>query len=255
VAAADLEVQREGRPPVPEAAPDRAELASGDGWRLVLDGRFLPHGGPGRARGVVLWTHGSRPRGAKPPEWSAEPQPFLRALNNAGWEIARLDRDPQRDWPPLAMVWTRDALRALRARGWARVVASGQSRGGWAALEALQVPGLVDAVLAVAPAAHGTASSVLWDQALPYFEAVLLAAERAPRARVAVALFDGDPYDPGPGEREEMLRRVLGPKVGALMVLRNPAGVGGHDGGIDPAFTRAVGPCWLEFVEGRARGC
>ena len=245
----DLEVVWPGLESGPPAVPSQA-LAGGTGWSLVPDERFLWHG-IGKARGVYLWAHGRSPGGAD--SRGSQPQPHVRAFNNAGYDVIRLDRDPLTDETEAGAAWLRDALRELRKRGYPRVVAGGQSRGAWNALQALDTPGLADAVIAIAPAAHGPRGSPAQAWALDDLRRVVARA-RSIGTRVAVANFAGDEFDPDPDQRAAILG-VLDSRSAGLLLLDRPPTISGHGGGGDWRFTLRYGPCLLDFAEGRARSC
>ena len=255
VYARDLAVVWPGRDSAAPTAPTRV-VQGGPGWALVPDGRFLWQG-PGVARGAYVWAHG-RAAGGQDSRGN-QPQSHVRVFNNAGWDVLRFDRDPVLDETAAAAAWLRGALRVLRARGYTRVVVGGQSRGAWNALQVLDEPGLVDGVVAVAPAAHGPKGSPAWAWAVEDLQQVLDHA-RNPRARVAVATFAGDEYDPDPDARSRLFQALGapwpgGPRVGGLLFLDRPAGLAGHGGGAEPEFTQRYGACLLGFVEGRVEGC
>jgi hypothetical protein len=249
--AEDLAVIWPGResssPPPPPAQP----VGTGPGWSLVPDGRFLWQG-PATARGAYVWAHG-RAAGGQDSRGS-QPQPHVRAFNNVGYDVLRFDRDPATDETDIAAGWLRGALRSLREQGYARIVVGGQSRGAWNALQALDTPGLVDGVVAIAPAAHGATGSPAWAWALDDLREVVSAA-RSPAARVAIVNFAQDEFDPDPDGRAALFRRLHAPQVGALLFLDRPAEVTGHGGGAESRFTLRYGPCLLDFVEGRGTGC
>src|SRR5208337_3231457 len=97
-----------------------------------------------------VWGHGKAPGGQ---DLSADqPQSYVRAFNNAGFDVVRFARAPATDYADSAEGWLREALPKLRARGWRMLVVGGQSRGGWNSLQMLDTPGLADAVVAVSPA-------------------------------------------------------------------------------------------------------
>lgn len=248
--ARDLDVVWPGQ----ESAAPRAKevpLTGGAGWTLVPDGRFLWQG-PRAARGAYVWAHG-RAAGGQDSRGS-QPQPHVRVFNNAGYDVLRFDRAPETDETDAAAFWLREALIALRKRGYDRIVVGGQSRGGWNALQTLAVPGLADAVVAIAPAAHGSTGSPAWAWALDDLRQVVTAAN-SPAARVVVANFAGDEYDPDPEQRARIFRALKAPRVGGLLFIDRPPEVSGHGGGADSRFTLRYGECLLAFVEGRARGC
>ena len=248
--ARDLQVVWPGRESGPP--PVRQELlTSGPGWSLAADGRFLWQG-PRAARGAYLWAHGRAAGGQD--SRGGQPQPHVRIFNNAGYDVLRFDRAPATDDTNAAAAWMQSALSELRAQGYARVVVGGQSRGAWNALQALERPGLADAVVAVAPAAHGATGSAAWAWALDDLRQVVKAA-RSPQARVAVANFTGDEFDPDPDGRAQIFRSLGSPRVGALLFLDRPQGLEGHGAGADARFTQRYGACLLEFVEGRSSRC
>lgn len=225
-------------------------LTAGPGWALQPDQRFLWHG-PGQARGVYLWAHGRSPGGAD--SRGSQPQPHVRAFNNVGYDVIRLDRDPMTDETEAGAAWMRAALAELRRRGYTRVVAGGQSRGAWNALQALSEPGLVDAVIAIAPAAHGPRGSPAQAWALDDLRRIVATA-RSTGTRVAVANFAGDEFDPDPVQRAAILG-VLAGRTAGFTLLDRPEGIDGHGGGGHWRFTFRYAQCLLDFAEGRARGC
>lgn len=255
VYARDLAVVWPGQEQEAAAPPGRALTGrltqGGSGWAVVPDGRFLWQG-PARARGAYVWAHG-RAAGGQDSRGS-QPQPHVRVFNNAGWDVLRFDRDPALDETAVAADWLRSALRVLRAEGYARIIVGGQSRGAWNALQALDEPGLVDGVVAVAPAAHGPKGSPAWAWAVADLQQVLRQA-RSPAARVAVATFAGDEFDPDPEARRRLFRALAAPQVRALLFLDRPTGLAGHGGGAEPAFTQRFGSCLLAFMEARPEPC
>ena len=206
--AQDLAVVWQGREsPAPPPAPT-TPVEAGVGWSLVPDGRFLWQG-PQAARGAYVWAHG-RAAGGQDSRGS-QPQPHVRVFNNAGYDVLRFDRDPATDETDIAAGWLHKALQTLRAQGYARIIMGGQSRGAWNALQALDTPGLVDGVVAVAPAAHGATGSPAWAWALEDLRQVIRAA-RSPLARVVVANFAKDEFDPDPTRRAALFRTLDTPR-------------------------------------------
>ncbi|WP_291296157.1 hypothetical protein [Elioraea sp.] len=231
---------------------------SGEGWALMSPAGFLRHGRA--AEGAILWTHGrgSDPRRQADPERSPMPLPFVQRFNNAGWDVWVLARDPVHDVNydtvlSFADTTLRIAATALREGGYGRVVAAGQSAGGWAALAALDTPGLLDGAIAIAgaglyqppPGQNGTLD----------FPA-LLARVRDRTAPVVVAAFDGDHLLPWPERSAAMLRGRLADRPAPLLVINRPAGLAGHGAGAEPAFNDRYGDCILRAVATRdAAGC
>jgi dienelactone hydrolase len=248
--ARDLEVVWPGRASQAPTAP-MLPVRYGPGWSLVPDGRFFWQG-PARARGAYVWAHG-RAAGGQDSRGS-QPQPHVRVFNNAGYDVLRFDRAPATDETDDAAAWLHQALRTLRARGYKRVVIGGQSRGAWNALQALAAPGLVDGVIAIAPAAHGPTGSPAWAWALDDLMRVITAAH-SPSTRVVVANFAGDEFDPDPVRRAALFRNLASPRVENLLFLDRPGGIQGHGGGAEPAFNQRYGRCLLDFIERRAERC
>ena len=178
---------------------------------------------------------------------TSQPPPYLRAFNNAGFDIVRFAREWAYDYRRDEMAQhLREVLGELRRRGWKRVVAAGQSRGAWNILQALDTPGLADAVIAVSPAAHGTSSG---EQILAGNPALWTIASdaRAEQTRVAFVQFRDDPYYTGGDERVSIIGRLRG-KVAALLVVDRPEGLSGHGAGNTPAFAERYGACLLRFA-------
>jgi pimeloyl-ACP methyl ester carboxylesterase len=210
--------------------------------------RFL---GPAAARGVVIWGHGSAgPRGT---DLRATATPGLvSVLNRDGWDVLRFDRAPGEDALDAVVPRLLAAVAAARAAGYARVVLGGHSRGGWISLLAAAAqPASVNAVIALSPASWGrvAAGNGRAQEAMAAYDAAL--AKLAPSAvRLAVALFDGDPYDPGPAERAAMLAALDADRAAPALALW-PRDVGGHGGGEDWRFTRAMAPCLRDWLDQR----
>jgi pimeloyl-ACP methyl ester carboxylesterase len=131
---------------------------------------------------------------------------------------------------------------ALRARGWRKVVVAGQSRGAWNSLQVLDTPGLADAVIAISPASFTGTETQGAD-----FNRILNNA-RSPAARVAVVRFKGDIYVQDLNGRASEIRDRLRPRVAALLVIDQPAGITGHGGGCSGDFARRYSACLLRFV-------
>lgn len=247
--ARDLAVVWPGLETSTPAAPAQS-LAGGPGWSIAPDQRFLWLGAE-RARGVYVWAHGRSPGGAD--SRGSQPQPHVRAFNNAGYDVVRFDRDPVTDETESGAAWMRQALAELRRKGYSRVVVGGQSRGGWNALQSLSEPGLADAVIAIAPAAHGPRGSPAHAWALDDLRRIVATA-RSANTRVAVANFAGDEFDPDPDQRASILAALTGRTAG-LLLLDRPEGIRGHGGGAEWRFTLRYAQCLLDFAEKRRDRC
>jgi dienelactone hydrolase len=255
VYARDQQVVWHGNPVTEEPSP---VSVAGEGWVLASPPGFLRHGRA--AAGALLWTHGrgSTPRHQQAADRAPTPLPFVQRFNNAGWDVWVLIRDPAYDVNydsvlSFADASLRVAALALRHAGYRRVVAAGQSAGGWAALAALDTPGLLDGAIAIAgaglyqppPGQVGTLDF-----------AALIDRVRDPQAAIVVAMFEGDHLLPWPERSAALLREALRDRPGPVLVIERPAGLLGHGAGAEPAFNDRYGDCILRVVSLRdGRGC
>lgn len=232
--------------PVPPPGP----LAGTWSWSLVPDDRYVWRG-PQAAAGVVVWMEG---KGGAPP--GLQPPSLLRPFANAGFDVVRLDREPASDDRDRAAGWLRQSLALLRARGWRTIVVAGQSRGAWNALQALDTPGLADVVIALSPAAQGTAGGAAAPSelggGLNLFAQDdelrrVVAAVPASGARLAVAQFDDDLFMGDADTRIRLIKR-LRPRLGALVLIDRPAGLTGHGAGGTIAFAHRYAACLLRLA-------
>ena len=201
--------------------------------------------GPGAAAGVVVWGHGYA---GSEREQRASPVPgFVAGLNNAGYDVLRFDRHPGDDTLAQALPALLAGLPALRA--YPRVILGGQSRGGWQALlAAAQAPGLVDGVIAVAPAAHGEVGTESRSAlALEDFRRHIAGLAAVP-PRILVAVFDGDEFDPGPAARAALVAEAAQTRPAPMLAIW-PAAARGHNGGQSWQFTRDFAGCVLTLFQ------
>ncbi|MGI4976467.1 MAG: hypothetical protein ACRYG6_05950 [Janthinobacterium lividum] len=222
-------------------APPPPPLIGTWNYAFVPDPRFLWHG-PSTAAGVYVWAHGKGGGDSR----SIQPQPHVRLFNNAGWDIVRFDRDPVADDVDRATGWLHDGLVELRRRGWARIAAGGQSRGGWNCLRMLDTPGTADLLVAISPAAHGNGGSVFSGDQDDDLRRIVVNAGPS-RTRMVFAQFGGDAFIGDPDARVAQISR-LRPRLGGLLIIDRPGGFVGHTAGTGPAFASAFGPCILEFA-------
>lgn len=250
--ARDQDVVWNGEPPPDDARP---EGTGGRGWMLFAPEGTLYHGSA--ARGAILWTHG---RGGEPASPQARmPHPFVQRFNNAGFDVWLLLREPQADRNydqvrSFADETLREAARWLRhERRYGRIIAAGQSAGGWAALAALDTPGLIDGAIAIAGAGYYVAPD--GRRNLLDFDA-LLGRVRDATAPIVAVMFDGDPLLPEPARSAEAMRRALAWRSGRLLVIERPEGLAGHGAGVAPMFNDRFGACLLRLVaDGDAMLC
>jgi len=234
-------------------AEPSAITVGGDGWTLTSPQGFLRHGRG--AEGAIVWTHGrgTDPRRHAEPDRSPAPLPFVQRFNNAGWDVWVLARDPERDVNYDAVLSFADtslrvAALALREAGYARVVAAGQSAGGWAALAALDTPGLLDGAIAIAGAGlYQPPEGQVGTLDFP----ALLARVRDDDAAIVLAMFEGDHLLPWPARSASLARAALAGRSGPLVVIERPGGLIGHGAGAEPAFNDRFGACILRAVAER----
>ena len=236
--AEDLQVVWQGRAPVALTQPPGPLVANKD-FALVPDPHFFWYG-PAQGQGVFVWGHGKS--GALQDLRNEQPQAYVRAFNNAGFDVVRFDRAPEADYPDAAADFLRTGLAALRQKGWRMLVMAGQSRGAWNSLQMLDTRGLVDAVIAVSPASFTNQAAQEAD-----LYRILHNAD-APTARVAVVQFTGDIYVRDMPGRVALLHGLAPPKVAAVMVIDQPEGLTGHSGGNTQVFAERYGRCLLRFV-------
>ena len=200
--------------------------------------------GPDLAGGLLLYFHGfGRPDAYRDPI----PNIFIQMAKVATWDVMRINRlmmadDEVFDDDILALV----AMRIAEARrsGYARIVVTGYSRGGWLALLAATLPD-VDAVIGIAPGtgSHEPAERERTRDVL----AQKLAGVRA--KRVAAFFFEGDPVEEGLDERRAVaVRRGLQSSGASFMVVDRPPDLHGHSGGVPGRFVRRYRDCLLRLV-------
>ena len=234
----------QSRPP-----PPPGPILSTWDYSFVPDARYVWRG-PQSAAGVFVWSNG---KAGDMDFRGVEPAPWVRAFNLAGYDVVRFDRDPTDDQDTdRAARWLRRGLRAVRAMGYRSVVAGGQSRGAWNSLQMLDARGLADAVIAVSPAAQGTAGGgnlFAQDDDLRR----ILADAPASATRLAVVQFQGDLFMADAGQRKRMVE-AMRDRLGGLLFLDRPAGFSGHFAAQSFEFEERYGACLVRFVTAPAAG-
>ncbi len=224
-----------------------ARAAAGGGGPLRAD-PTVPLRGPAAAPGALVWAHPYYVDGDPPPAL-----PFLGRLTGpAGWDLWRLDRAPRRDPLEPAVAALAEGTAALRASGYGQVVVVGESRGAFIGVMALRQPRLADALLALAPAAHGTRPERR-AQALADWRAALAAMAPDAVRRAGLVLFTGDPYDPDPPARAEAFAEAMRAHAVPALLIDRPEAPTGHGGAWDPGFDARFGACitaWLASAAG-----
>jgi hypothetical protein len=199
--------------------------------------------GPQAARGAIIWNHGRSADGNA--DFDETPL-FLDTLRDAGWDVFRLQRLGSTDTEDGAAGALIGQAEDLRMQGYARIVAAGQSLGGWIAyLAATRTTGLFHAVIANAPAAHGREGrSPNWKLNADRLYAM---AEDLRPTRVMTFFFRNDPFDPG--GRGRRLGQILDAKGIRHVVVDQRPGLEGHFSGRTLAFARIYDRCIRDFLE------
>jgi pimeloyl-ACP methyl ester carboxylesterase len=201
-----------------------------------------------RAQGAVIWSHGR----SLQQECSLAPTPeYIGVFRAAGWDTFRLNRPRIADTQAASGAALADAAEALKHRGYRRVVLAGQSFGAFISLIAAGLSEAVDAVIATAPAAYGSADSNpsgFAQNATGLYD--LLGAVR--HARVALFFFERDVFDPG--GRGPMVDHILAAHGLTHVVVDRPAGLLTHWAAAGTAFATRYASCLVAFAAGNLVG-
>jgi len=202
-----------------------------------------PPAGPAKAKGAVIWNHGL----SRLSESEANTPFYADALRAAGWDVFKLTRK----WASDRVYDSTEALmaegRKLRAQGYKHLVSAGQSFGGWISYNAAgKSDNPFEAIVATAPAAHGTlASNSNWR--LNADNLYGFARDVKPPVKVLTFFFDKDDYDPG--GRGVEVRRLLSARGVPNAIIDYPPGFTGHGAGGSMAFALMYGRCIAAFLE------
>lgn len=202
-----------------------------------------PLAGPAKAKGAVIWNHGL----SRLSESKADTPFYADALQAAGWDVFKLTRK----WASDRLYDSTEALtaegRKLRAQGYRHVVSAGQSFGGWISYNAAgKADSPFEAIVATAPAAHGTlATNDNWHKnASNLYD---FAANVRPSIKVLTFFFNKDDYDPG--GRGAEVRRLLSARGVPNVIVDYPPGFIGHGIGASLAFADQYAGCIAAFIE------
>lgn len=199
--------------------------------------------GPAAAKGAVIWNHGL----SRLSESESNTPFYTDALRAAGWDVFKLTRR----WASDRLYDSTQALiaegRKLRAQGYKHVVSAGQSFGGWISYNAAgKSDNPFDAIVATAPAAHGTlATNSSWRMNADNLYG--FARDMKPPVKVMTFFFNKDDYDPG--ERGAEVRRLLAARGVPNLIVDYPPGFTGHGVGSSMAFALMYGRCIAAFIE------
>jgi hypothetical protein len=227
-------------------------LARAEGGRVMRPGA-PPLRGPGRAAGALVWAHQHYWDGPPP-----APPPFLDRLLGRGWDLWRLDRPAEATTitpalDPLeggAEVLAAGTAR-LRSEGYRRIAVVGESRGAFIVLVALRHAPLAEAMLLMAPAAHGPRPERR-PLALSAFREACAAAAPGTVRRGGLVLFADDPYDPDPAARAAAFAECMARCGAEALVIDRPPAPTGHGAARDPAFDALFGTRLAAFLGGQA---
>ena len=202
-----------------------------------------PLAGPAKAKGAVIWNHGL----SRLSESEANTPFYADALRDAGWDVFKLTRK----WASDRLYDSTEALiaegRKLRAQGYKHVVSAGQSFGGWISFNAAgKSDNPFEAIVATAPAAHGThATNSNW--LLNADNLYGFARNVKPPVKLLSFFFTKDDYDPG--ERGAEVRRLLTARGVANVIVDYPPNFIGHGVAGSAAFANLYGNCIAAFIE------
>jgi dienelactone hydrolase len=199
--------------------------------------------GPAKAKGAVIWNHGL----SRLSESESNTPFYADALRDAGWDVFKLTRK----WASDRLYDSTEALiaegRKMRAQGYKHVVSAGQSFGGWISYNAAgKSDNPFEAIVATAPAAHGTlATNSNWR--LNADNLYGFARDVKPSVKVLTFFFNKDDYDPG--ERGAEVRRLLTARGVPNLIVDYPPGFVGHGVGASGGFASQYARCIAAFVE------
>ncbi|HKW52882.1 MAG TPA: hypothetical protein VJO12_04260 [Stellaceae bacterium] len=201
-----------------------------------------PARGPTRAEGVVIWSHG---RSVEVEDSLAPTPEYISEMRKAGWDTFRLNRLRAGDTLPASGAALANYAEQFKSSGYHRVVLAGQSFGAFISLIAAGRSSAVDAVIGTAPAAYGNfedSYDTFRLNATKLYELL----ENVRRARVALAFFHGDEFDPG--GRGERALEILARRDVPSLVIDQPARLVSHWAASTHAFTTRYGDCLASFA-------
>lgn len=198
--------------------------------------------GPTRAEGVVIWSHGR----SIDVEDSLAPTPeYITEMRKAGWDTFRLNRLRAGDTLAASGAALASYAEQFKAKGYHRVVLAGQSFGAFISLIAADHSSAVDAVIGTAPAAYGNFEDnydTFRLNATKLYELL----DNVRHARVALAFFHGDEFDPG--GRGERALEILARRDLPSLIIDQPARLVSHWAASSHAFTTRFGDCLASFA-------
>jgi len=217
--------------PVP---PADAEMVFGRGYpdRPLL--------GPSVARGAIIFNHGRAARS----EPNAELPFYLDKLRDSGWDIFKLVRPWEDEGGDASVLALEEKARLLRAQGYHRIVSAGQSFGAWISFIVGTHAGVIDGIVAMAPARYGD-----WQMDANRYQRnaqIVSVADGVEGIAVMVFFFAKDDFDPG--GRGDAMTRVLAAKQIPYVVIDRPDGFEGHGSANGTAFASRFAKCIVDFL-------
>jgi hypothetical protein len=214
-----------------------------------------PTRGPDKAKGLVIWNHG---RGDRAAAYEAPPLAWL--FNQNGWDVYSMYRGWGVDARNTAVQLVMTAVERSRAMGYKRIVLMGQSAGAYASVESIAYIDGIEAVVALAPAAHGDSGKSSSWRSNDFMMRGMWEKFGREKTKAVAAYFSGDIYYESevPNLRGPWLRKRLTELGVPNMVISEPpfGNLNGHGAGQSWNFSRRYGHCILQFVEtGRAPPC
>lgn len=196
--------------------------------------------GPEKAQGVVIYNHGR--------SWTidtaaiARIPSYLRPLYLANWDMLLLRRPITGDNRHDATNYLLAAIKQARAQGYKRIVLAGQSAGGWASIDAARKE-KVHAIIATAPAAHGTNLTSVKMGTVAFCDIL----NDINETKVALIFFNRDPYQTK--DRGKIAKRILSDRKIEHRIIDHPRGLSGHGAYRRKYFTSRYGPQIRDFVD------
>src|SRR5579859_297522 len=197
--------------------------------------------GPAAAHGAIIWNHGLSQQEA---DATAPLAAVMTMFRDAGWDVYRLNRGIAGDREEDSTQALLAAIDELKAKGYAKLVSTGQSFGAWISLTAAGRTDKLSEVLVNEPAAYGDASVRGFERNETLLYPKL---EALPRIPVVISFFNHDPFDPG--GRGPKAERILTARGIPHLIIDRPAVLEGHRSGSSVYFAERFGACWLAAAE------
>ena len=215
-----------------EPAKDEFACAQEPGNRFYWVERAfcdLPMNGPDKAHGIIIWNHGIH---GTTEQWRYPVPPVFRLLQSQGWDVIAIKRHHQGD----------EEAKTQTKLGYRKIVAAGQSFGGYISLDAIDTSPDFFAVIAMAPGVRGHGASGRLDAAIT--DRIL---QRAKTQRMAL-VFPKDDAMFGNAVRGESARRILAQRGLPYLLFDETSDLAGHSGGTGGRFAVRYGLCLADFL-------